>query len=101
MGAVQGVRECDRHHSPLAGIMAGMNELFRGVGVALLTMFGDDGAIDPGATGKLAAGLVERGMRAVLVAGTTGEAATLDGAERCELIKAVRGAIPADVPVIA
>src|SRR5215470_8416041 len=78
-----------------------MTELFRGVGVALLTMFGDDGAIDPGATGKLAASLVERGMRAVLVAGTTGEAATLDGAERCELIKAVRGAIPADVPVIA
>ncbi len=78
-----------------------MTELFRGVGVALLTMFGDDGAIDPGATGKLAASLVERGMRAVLVAGTTGEAATLDGAERCELVKAVRGAIPPDVPVIA
>jgi dihydrodipicolinate synthase/N-acetylneuraminate lyase len=78
-----------------------MTELFRGVGVALLTMFGDDGAINPGATGELAAGLVERGVRAVLVAGTTGEAATLTGAERTALIEAVRRAVPADVPVIA
>ena len=78
-----------------------MADLYRGVGVALLTMFGDDGAVDPGATGELAAGLVERGMRAVLVAGTTGEAATLADAERSALIEAVRGAIPAAVPVIA
>jgi 4-hydroxy-tetrahydrodipicolinate synthase len=77
-----------------------MTDLFRGVGVALLTMFGDDGAIDPGATGELAAGLAERGMRAVLVAGTTGEAVTLADAERCELIEAVRAATPAGVPVI-
>jgi dihydrodipicolinate synthase/N-acetylneuraminate lyase len=27
--------------------------VFRGVGVALVTVFGDDGEIDPGATGKL------------------------------------------------
>jgi len=59
-----------------------MSELFRGAGVALLTLFHDDGSIDPGATGELARELVERGMRAVLVAGTTGEAATLTNAER-------------------
>src|SRR6266516_2475814 len=29
-------------------------EVFHGVGVALVTIFGDDGEIDPGATGKLA-----------------------------------------------
>jgi 4-hydroxy-tetrahydrodipicolinate synthase len=78
-----------------------MTELFRGVGVALVTLFGDDGAVDPGATGELAVGLAERGMRAILVAGTTGEAATLAGAERGALIEAVRGAVPAGVPVIA
>jgi dihydrodipicolinate synthase/N-acetylneuraminate lyase len=78
-----------------------MAELFRGVGVALLTMFGADGGADPGATADLARDLTERGMRAVLVAGTTGEAATLADAERCALIEAVRGAIPAGVPVIA
>jgi 4-hydroxy-tetrahydrodipicolinate synthase len=78
-----------------------MTELFRGVGVALVTMFSDDGAIDPGATGDLARDLVERGMRAMLVAGTTGEAGTLADGERCTLIEAVRAAVPAQVPVIA
>src|SRR5215472_2171016 len=63
------------------GHYRGMGELFRGPGVALLTLFHDDGSIDPGATGELARELVERGMRAVLVAGTTGEAATLMNAE--------------------
>ena len=78
-----------------------MSALFRGPGVALLTLFHDDGSIDRGATAGLARELVERGMRAVLVAGTTGEAATLTNAERSALIDAVRRAIPADVPVIA
>ena len=71
------------------------------MGVALLTMFGDDGTVDPGATGELARDLATCGMRAVLVAGTTGEAATLADAERCALIEAVRGAVPAGVPVVA
>ncbi len=75
--------------------------LFRGVGVALVTIFGDDGETDPGATGKLAADLVARGMQAVLVNGSTGEAATLTGPERVALIGAVRGAVPPGTPVIA
>ncbi len=78
-----------------------MSELFRGAGVALLTLFHDDGSIDPRATADLARELVERGMRSVLVAGTTGEAATLTNAERSALIGAIRQAIPAEVPVIA
>src|SRR2546429_5142061 len=41
-------------------------EPFRGVGVALVTIFGDDGEVDPGATGKLAGDLVTRGMRAAV-----------------------------------
>jgi 4-hydroxy-tetrahydrodipicolinate synthase len=76
-------------------------EVFRGVGVALVTIFGDDGEIDPGATGKLAGDLVARGMQAVLVCGSTGEAATLTGPERIALIEAVRGAVPPGIPVIA
>ena len=74
---------------------------FSGVGVALVTLFGADGEIDPGSTGKLAASLAGRGVAAVLVNGTTGEAGTLTGAERTELIEAVRAAVPAPVPVIA
>ncbi len=75
--------------------------LFSGVGVALVTLFGADGEIDPGSTGKLAASLAARGAAAVLVNGTTGEAGTLTGEERATLIEAVRAAVPAPVPVIA
>jgi len=78
-----------------------MTALFSGVGVALVTAFGADGELDTGATAKLAADLAGRGMRAVLVAGTTGEAATLSEAERIMLIESVRAAVPAPAPVIA
>lgn len=75
--------------------------LFRGVGVALVTLFDAGGEVDAVSTGKLAAGLAGRGMAAVLVNGTTGEAGTLTGAERTALIEAVRAAVPDPVPVIA
>jgi 4-hydroxy-tetrahydrodipicolinate synthase len=75
--------------------------LFRGVGVALVTLFDAGGEVDAVSTGKLAAGLAGRGMAAVLVNGTTGEAGTLTGAERSALIEAVRAAVPGPVPVIA
>jgi 4-hydroxy-tetrahydrodipicolinate synthase len=77
------------------------NEVFHGVGVALVTIFHDDGAVDAPSTGKLACDLVERGMRAVLVNGSTGEAPTLADPERRALIEAVRAAVPAGTPVIA
>ena len=74
---------------------------FSGVGVALVTLFGEDGSVDVAGTAEHAAGLVGCGVRAVLVAGTTGEAVALEPDERTALVAAVRGAIPADVPVIA
>lgn len=75
--------------------------LFTGVGVALVTLFTDDGALDAPATAALAAQLADLGVRCVLVAGTTGEAAALTPDERDELVGAVRAALPADVPVLA
>jgi 4-hydroxy-tetrahydrodipicolinate synthase len=78
-----------------------MAVVFGGVGVALVTLFGADGEIDPVATGKHAADLASRGVTGVLVCGTTAEAATLTEAERVMLIEAVRAALPGDVPVIA
>jgi 4-hydroxy-tetrahydrodipicolinate synthase len=75
--------------------------LFSGVGVALVTVFGGSGEVDPESTGKLAADLAGRGVRAVLVCGSTGEAATLSDADRVAVIEAVRAAVPAGVPVIA
>jgi 4-hydroxy-tetrahydrodipicolinate synthase len=78
-----------------------VTELFNGVGVALVTVFAGDGAVDPAATAGHAAALAARGMRAVLVCGTTGEAGTLSAAERVRLVSAVREAVPAAVPVLA
>ncbi|HSY40649.1 MAG TPA: dihydrodipicolinate synthase family protein, partial [Polyangia bacterium] len=76
-------------------------EHFSGVGVALVTIFDTGGGVDAEATARHAEDLVRRGMRAVLVNGTTGEAGTLSDAERITIIEAVRKAIPAQVPVIA
>ncbi|HYX95028.1 MAG TPA: dihydrodipicolinate synthase family protein, partial [Geodermatophilus sp.] len=64
--------------------------LFTGVGVALVTLFRDDGALDAPATADLAVQLVGLGVRCVLVAGTTGEAAALTAEERDALVGAVR-----------
>ncbi|CAN5421267.1 4-hydroxy-tetrahydrodipicolinate synthase [soil metagenome] len=75
--------------------------VFQGVGVALVTLFDEQLSVDLDATVALAEEVVDVGVSAVLVAGTTGEAATLDSAERVSLISAVREALPADVPVIA
>jgi 4-hydroxy-tetrahydrodipicolinate synthase len=74
--------------------------LWRGIGVALLTVFDDTGGIDAKATGAHAARLVEAGVRAVLVNGTTAEAAALTDEERVALVSAVREACPG-VPVLA
>ena len=78
-----------------------MKPVFRGVGVALLTLFGDGGDIDLRATADHAARLADLGMQAIVVAGTTGEAATLDRDERTRLVEAVRAATPAGMPVVA
>lgn len=75
--------------------------LFTGVGVALVTLFNEDGSLDAGATGEHAARVVEAGVRAVLVAGSTGEAPALDPAERVRLIVSARDAVDGTVPVIA
>ncbi|CAN5862458.1 4-hydroxy-tetrahydrodipicolinate synthase [soil metagenome] len=75
--------------------------IFEGVGVALVTIFNADLTVDVEATTELAGELVEAGMKAVVVGGSTGEAYALDTAERATLVDAIRQAIPADVTVIA
>lgn len=75
--------------------------MFGGVGVALVTLFDNDGDVDMDATADHAARLADLGVRAIVVAGTTGEAATLDRDERIRLIEAVRAATPERTPVIA
>jgi dihydrodipicolinate synthase/N-acetylneuraminate lyase len=67
---------------------------FAGVGVALITLFTDDGQVDFDGTAAHAARLAAAGLQAVVVAGTTGEADALDDAERVRLFAAVRAAVP-------
>jgi 4-hydroxy-tetrahydrodipicolinate synthase len=73
--------------------------VFTGVGVALATLFDGDLAVDVDATRDHAVRLVEAGVQAVVVAGSTGEASTLDREERRALLMAVKAAVTA--PVIA
>ena len=65
-----------------------------------MTLFHDDGGVDLDATAGLAAELVDAGVTAVVLAGSTGEAATLDATERVELVKVVREAITGRVPIV-
>jgi 4-hydroxy-tetrahydrodipicolinate synthase len=78
-----------------------MEPVFTGVGVALVTLFDSRGDLDASATAGLAAQLVGLGTRGVVVAGTTGEAATLDPGERVSLLDAVRDELRSSVPIIA
>ena len=74
---------------------------FAGVGVALVTLFDYDGALDAGATARHAARLVDEGVRGVVVNGTTGEAAALAPDERLAVLGAVLDAVGGRVPVLA
>lgn len=74
--------------------------LWTGPAVALVNLFDDGAAVDAKGTAGHAARLVGAGIRAVLVNGSTGEAAALSDAERVALVAAVREACPG-VPVLA
>jgi 4-hydroxy-tetrahydrodipicolinate synthase len=75
--------------------------IFSGVGVALVTIFDSSQAVDAGATAELATRLADLGIKAVVVAGSNGEAAALSPEERALLVGAVRSALPSDVVVLA
>ena len=74
--------------------------VFTGVAVALVTFFDAHGHVDTAATARHAEHLAGRGMRALVVAGTTGEASHLSMKERLQLLDAVRNAVGDEVPVI-
>lgn len=64
-----------------------------GVLTAMATPFDEDGAVDHAAAGRLANHLLANGSDGLVVAGSTGEAATLDDDEQIELLSAVRAAV--------
>jgi 4-hydroxy-tetrahydrodipicolinate synthase len=71
-----------------------------GVGVALVTFFDAHGHVDHTATARHAAHLAERGVRGIVLAGTTGEAPHLSMKERLTLLDHVRKEVGDAVPLI-
>ena len=65
-----------------------MTEL-EGVLTAMATPFEEGGAVDEAAARRLAATSVEHGSHGIVVAGSTGEAATLDDAEHIALLRTI------------
>ncbi len=75
--------------------------VFEGVAVALVSLFDSDDRLLVSETAEHAARLVERGVAAVVVAGTTGEPWRLDDDDRVALVGACRKSLPGDVALIA
>ncbi len=75
--------------------------MFKGSLVALVTPMSDDGAIDYPQLEALIDFHVEQGTDALVIAGTTGESATLDPGEHCELLHRSFEIINHRLPMIA
>ena len=72
-----------------------------GVITAMVTPFAENGAVDLEGARRLARHLTENGSHGLVVAGTTGEAATLSDDEKLELIRAVVDEVGSGATVIA
>lgn len=76
------------------------NSIFEGAATALITPF-KNGAVDYDRLKTLIESQIKGGIDALVIAGTTGEGATLDHAEHCELLKRSVEYVAGRVPVIA
>jgi 4-hydroxy-tetrahydrodipicolinate synthase len=75
--------------------------MIQGSIVALVTPMDESGAVDRGSLKKLVEYHIEQGTDAIVAVGTTGESATLDEDEHCEVIKLVVDYAGGRIPVIA
>ncbi len=75
--------------------------MFQGSMVALVTPMVDDGTVDYASLRSLVEWHVQEGTDAIVAVGTTGESATLDETEHCEVIKQVVQYVDGRIPVIA
>jgi 4-hydroxy-tetrahydrodipicolinate synthase len=78
-----------------------MTARFGRVITAMVTPFTDDGSLDADEAQRLARHLVDHGSEGLVVAGSTGEGATLTDDEKRTLFRAVKDAVGADAKVIA
>lgn len=77
------------------------DHIFTGSGVALITPTLSDGSVNYDVLGQLLEFQVENGTDAIIICGTTGEAATLTEKEHCEVIAYASEKINGRIPVIA
>jgi 4-hydroxy-tetrahydrodipicolinate synthase len=75
--------------------------MIRGSIVALITPMDAQGAIDEGALARLVEFHVDAGTAGIVAVGTTGESATLDEAEHCQVIARTVELAAGRIPVIA
>jgi 4-hydroxy-tetrahydrodipicolinate synthase len=75
--------------------------MIQGSIVALVTPMDESGAVDKDSLKKLVEYHIEQGTDAIVAVGTTGESATLDEDEHCEVIKLVVDYAGGRIPVIA
>lgn len=74
--------------------------MFRGSMVALVTPMHEDGALDFDSLSRLVEFHIANGTSGIVAVGTTGESATLDEEEHCEVIRRTVNAARGRVPVI-
>ena len=75
--------------------------MFHGSMVALVTPMQEGGALDGEALSRLVEFHIENGTDAIVAVGTTGESATVDEKEHCELIRQTVDAARGRIPIIA
>jgi 4-hydroxy-tetrahydrodipicolinate synthase len=75
--------------------------MIQGNVVALVTPMHANGAVDYGALRKLVEWHIDQGTDAIVSVGTTGESATLDEKEHCEVIARTLEFVAGRIPVIA
>ena len=73
---------------------------FKGVGVAIVTPFMENGAVDYKSFEKVIEHLITGGVNYIVVQGTTGEAATLTGDEKKQVLKYAIEVVKGRVPVV-
>jgi 4-hydroxy-tetrahydrodipicolinate synthase len=78
-----------------------MTARFGRVITAMVTPFHEDGSLDADEAQRLARHLVDHGSEGLVVAGSTGEGATLTDDEKVTLFRAVKDAVGGDASVIA
>lgn len=85
----------------LNNLFDGVFFMFKGSMVALITPMHDDGSVDKDALHQLVEWHIQAGTDALIIAGTTGESATLEPDEQFDLVSTVVKQVAGRIPVIA